>query len=308
MEPRDGIPVTNTDTRSKAESEKLKESELETDLDSKLHFYDDSHIYDEPSQYAQKTREPLPLPPDYKNIRSHSDDPPSYSSTVRFLQSAPLPSTPMLDSFLSNGTANVQNEMSNYSELDTNTMSRLEYGNIGRQSTVSVEGSAAYQDVRVEAIDYTNIVSRPAEPNPYAELPGTTPSAVTSSPSHDPADTYDDVKVDVTAAVLAINGRPPHIYETPVKRQSDYQPLLPGPRAPSGEYAQASPHHPRTVYDVPRRQSEDIGVQSSEQIPQMSVAVGSGGNGVDKEEEYVNTTAKAMNDMQEYVEMSSASK
>ena len=299
LEPREGISSSDTDT--KLENEKLKEAELESDMDHKQQYlYDDGHIYDEPSKHFQ-ARDQAPFPPDYKNVRTPSDAPPSYSSTVRFLDSAPLANSTMLNSLMSNGSAG------DYSQLDVSMVPRLEYGNIGTQSRDSSDSSTLQVD-----IDYTNIVSQPAEPNPYAELPGIAPVSSSSETTneHSRDQENDDVlKVDIAGGDRATFGRA-HVYETPTKRQSDYQPLLPRERASFGEYTQASPRHLHSVYDVPRRQSDENFVpqpQPYQHTPTHSLAAD--GAGKDGElEEYENTTTQALSDMQEYVEMASASR
>lgn len=298
IEPREGMDVTTTPTNSMLASDKAKakEAELETDLDQKPHLFDDGHIYDEPSRCFRE-RAPLPLPSDYKNVRTHLDAPPSYSSTVRFLQPAPLANSTMLDSFLSNGVTNELHETSDYSELDTSAMQRLEYGNIGHHSGSSED--SPLHDVP-GPIDYTNIVSCPADPNHYAEMPGVAPTTSPAS-EHSRVQPNGDIKGDLAKSRPVLGGRA-QAYEIPAKRQSDYQPLLPGERAVSGEYAQASPRHLHSVYDVPRTstQSREPPSQPAGEETGHASAVVAG----DKEE-YMNATPQALSDMQDYVEMSS---
>ena len=278
----------------------MKEAHLESDLDNGLFPFDDSHIYDEPSRCMQ----PLPLPPEYRNMPTPPDAPPSYSTTVRFLQSEPLANSTMMDSSMSTSSGGGvaltggQNESNDYSELDTNAMPRLEYGNIG-QSATSSEGSK----LDANTTNYTDIASSSAEPNPYAELPDVAPtsSLATSAPTHDQTGDTMTQKTGTNGAA-AVNCERPS--DAPANRNSDYQPLLPqrsDGQASSGDYDYASPHHVRSGYDVPRRQSESL-VSQREQSPRSVVFGAAAGD----KEGYVNTTAQALSDMQEYVEMSSA--
>lgn len=281
LEPREGAILTST----KHESEKAKEPELESDLDRMTPNFDDSHIYDEPLQCLQG-RGPLPLPPDYKNVHTHQDAPPSYSSTVRFLQTTPLPNSAMLDGFLSSGTTSGQHEASDYSELDTDTMPRLEYGNIGQRLGDS-EGSTLGTP---DTIDYTNITPHATLPNAYARMPVV---ASLFKLSHD----QPSCNINLN---LSTSGGHPRAYETPGRKWSDYQPLLPGERIHSGEYTQIiSPQHVQSKYDVPRGQngkSASLVAEGKAGAPSTVPKVGG-----DKKER-VNTES---GDIQEYIEMAS---
>ena len=292
LEPRQGIsitspiPTTGTWCSGKLEDEKMKEAEFESDLD---HKYDDSHVYDEPLKCLQA--QPLPLPPDYKNVPTHPDAPPSYSSTVRFLDSTPLANSAMMESFMSNRGSSGQPEASNYSELNTSEMPQLEYGNIGQSSTnTNSEVGDSSQD-SADAVNYTNIVPCQLEPNPYAESPtiATSANPAKNQPDHDDKTSNDGG---------ASKGSGSH-YDTPVKRRQDYQPLIPGEQSSYGEYTQASPHRECLAYNVPRRQNTDNPVTQQEQSPRPPMHETDN----DKEEYYVETT-EGVDDM--YVEMASA--
>ena len=289
LEPRQGISVTSpiptTGTNGKLDNEKMKEAEFESELDHK--YYDDSHVYDEPLWCLQA--QSLPLPPDYKNVPTHPDAPPSYSSTVRFLDSTPLANSTMMESFMSNRRNSGQHEASNYSELNTCEMPQLEYGNIGKSSTTtntnSELGSSSHDSA--DAVNYTNIVPCQLEPNPYAESP-----AMATSTQNQPDD--DDKRANDGAAS---KGNGSH-YDTPVKRRQDYQPLIPGERSSYGEYTQTSLRHERSAYNVPRRQSTDNSVTQREQSPRPPM------HETDNDKEQCVETTEGVDDM--YVEMASA--
>lgn len=287
LEHREGVNLTST----KMELEKAKEAELESSLDGKTPYLDDSHIYDEPLQCLEG-RAPLPLPPNYKNVRTLPDVPPSYSSTVRFLQSAPLANSPMSDSFLFNGMTSGQHETSDYSGLDTSAIPRLEYGNIGQCS-----GDSALSEQCTTGYSY--VVSQATRPNTYAEMP-----VVTSSP--EPSHNQPSCSTNID---LSTKDGHPQTYETPAKKQSDYQPLLSGERLPSGEYTQAlqSPDHVHSgEYDVPRGQSGEPAflhvTEDETSAPSTVPEVG------DDKKEYVNIATQESDDLLDYVEMASAFK
>ena len=274
------------------------EAEFESDLDNKPYLYDDSHVYDEPSRCLQA--QPLPLPPDYKNVPAHPDAPPSYSSTVRFLESAPLANSTMLDSFMSNGgTTSGQREASNYSELNTSEMPQLEYGNIGHSSTTTNTSSElGHTSHDSDAVDYTNVVSHQTEPNPYAELPAGTASNPIHNQAADGKAGHGGSSLDAAACLGSSN----QTYDTPVKRQSDYQPLIPGERSSYGEYTQASPCHEHSPYDVPRRQNtSNLVTQQEQQSPGLLTHNEAAGD----KEKYVNAKCTAQ-EFDMYIEMSSA--
>ena len=286
FEPREGVILTST---TKMELEKAKEAELESSLDRKTPHLDDNHIYDEPLLCLER-RPPLPLPPNYKNVHTHPDAPPCYSSTVRFLQSSPLANSPILNSFLSNGTTSGQHETSDYSELDTNAIPRLEYGNIGQQSGDSTIGEQ-------RTTGYTNVVSHATQPNAYADLPVVNSS---SELSHDQPSCYTNVD-------LSSQDGCPQAYETPDKKQSRYQQLLPVERVHSGEYTQVSqsPLQVHSGYDVPRGQSGEPASDTTEDETSDPSTVPKVG---DDKKEYVNIATQESSDMQDYVEMASVLK
>jgi hypothetical protein len=304
LEPRQGmsvtspIPTTDTWSSGKLDDEKMKAAEFdhETDID---HKYDDSHLYDEPIRCLQRQAEPLPLPPDYKNMPTHPDAPPSYSSTVRFLHadSMPLANSTMMESFMSNGGSSGQHEASNYSVLNTSEMPHLEYGNIGQSSTTTNTSSELGNSVQDStAVNYTNVAFHQLEPNPYsyAESPS---GAITSA---NPAQNQPDDDRQAVNDEMAKESGSNH-YDAPAKRCQDYQPLIPGERSSYGEYTQVSPHRGRSAYDVPQRQSTDNNpvTQQLEQNPGQLMQ-----NETDNEKrECVNTTAE-LDDM--YIEMASA--
>ena len=297
LEPRQGISTASpipTWSSGKVDDEKMKEAEFESDLD---HKYDDNHLYDDPVMCLQQAQ-PLPLPPDYKNIPTHPDAPPSYSSTVRFLGSTPLANSTMMEGLMSNGGSSGQNEASNYSELNTSEMPQLEYGNIGQSSTTTNTSSQLRDSSRDStAVNYTNIVSHQLHPDPYshAESPA---GAAPASPAQAQPD--DDGKRVNDGAVS--KGASSSHYDTPVKRRQDYQSLIPGERSSYGEYTQASPRHEYSAYDVPQRQStHDNPVVQLEENPGQLMP-----NEMDNiKGEYVNTTCtEELDDM--YVEMASA--
>ena len=301
LEPRQGIsvisplPTAGTWSSSKMDDEKMKEAEFESDLD---HKYEDSHLYDEPLKCLQQDQ-PLPLPPNYKNIPTHPDEPPSYSSTVRFLDSTPPTNLTMLESFMSNGGGSVQQEASNYSELNISEMPQLEYGNIGNSSATTNTSSELGNSSRDSAAEnYTNIVPHPLELNPYAESPmATSTGAAPVNPAHNQPD--DDGK---TANDEAASKRGSSHYDSPAKRRRDYQPLIPGERSSYGEYTQASPRREPSDYDVPRRQSTDDLVTQHEANPGESMR-----NEAEKAKgEYVNTPGSTEEGDNMYVEMASA--
>ena len=282
LEPREGVILTGT----KMELEKAKEAELESSMDGQTPHYDYSHIYDEPLQCLEG-RAPLPLPPNYKNVRTHPDAPPSYCSTIRFLQSAPLANSPMLDSFLSNGTTSGRNETSDYSKLDTSAIPTLEYGNIGQWSDDSTVGECG-------TTGYTDVVSRVTQPNAYAKMPVATSL---SEPSHDQPSCSTNIG-------LSTQDGSPQVYETPAQKQSDYQPLLPGERVHSGKYTQAlpSPRHVCSGYDLPRGQSGEPALNVTEEETSVPSTVP---EGEDDKKEYINIATQESNDLQDYVEMAS---
>lgn len=292
---------------SKSENEKQKEAELETDLDIKPYPYDDSHIYDEPVRSTQ-AQQPLPGPPGYKNVRSNTDAPPSYSSTVRFMGGAtPLATSAGLEGLLSAGAAvGEQRETSNYSKLDTSTMSTLDYGNIGQREQRSMGSSSPRPDS--DAVDYTNVVSHPAKHYPYAELSLITPTGSSlddTNLSRNQGNGGNKNAESATNTHTENNGV--QTSDTPARRQSDYQPLIASQRSSYGEYAEASPRHLSSPYDVPRRQSETLvsqQLQADGTPPTPLPTVGEAGG--PEKEQYVNTTRQAVSDMQEYVEMLSS--
>ena len=301
LEPRQGIsatspiPTSGTWSSGKLDDEKMKAAEFESDID---HKYDDSHLYDEPLRCLERQAQPLPLPPDYKNIPSHPDAPPSYSSTVRFLHADSVPqanSTMMESLFMSNGESSGQHEASNYSELNTSEMSHLEYGNIGQSSATTKTSSDSLHDSA--AVNYTNIAPHKLEPSPYSYAES--PSLATASANPAQSQPGDDSKTTVNGDA-AKESSSSH-YDTPVKRRQDYQPLIPGGRSSYSEYAQASPSRGRLAYDVPQRQSTDNPVsQQSEENPGQLVQNEAG----NEKEESVNTTTAELDDM--YIEMASA--
>lgn len=304
LEPRQGIsatspiPTSGTWSSGKLDDEKMKAAEFESDVD---HKYDDSHLYDEPLKCLEQQAQPLPLPPDYKNIPSHPDAPPSYSSTVRFPQanSMPLANSTMMESlFMSNGESSGQHEASNYSELNTSEMPHLEYGNIGQSSATTKTSSELGNSLHDSAaVNYTNITSHQLEPNPYSYAES--PSLATASTNPVQSQSDDDSKI-VNGDVAKESGS--SHYDTPTKRRQDYQPLIPGGRSSYGEYTQASPSRGRLAYDdiVSQRQTTDSPVsQQLEENPGQLVQNEAG----NEKEESMNTTAE-LDDM--YVEMASA--
>ena len=294
------IPTSGTWSSGKLDDEKMKAAEFESDID---HKYDDSHLYDEPLRCLERQAQPLPLPPDYKNIPSHPDAPPSYSSTVRFLHadSVPQANSMMMESlFMSNGESSGQHEVSNYSELNTSEIPHLEYGNIGQSSSTTKTSSELGNSLHDSAaVNYTNITPHEFEPSPYSYAES--PSLATASANPAQNQPGDDSKTTVNDD-LAKESSSSH-YDTPVKRRQDYQPLIPGGRSSYGEYAQASPSRGRLAYDdiIPRRQSTDNQVsQQSEENPGQLMQNEAG----NEKEESVNNTTAELDDM--YVEMASA--